>query len=343
MKGIHKKVIVLGLTILLVVSVALVSLLGCAPAKEIVWRMDTAVTSTHFIYQKVYIPFLDELNARCAPGFKIVGYPGGSSGVKTEEQLRALKGNVVDMSLMAPANNVGDEPLFQVMSLPTLCRSPFEAAEAFRATSDVWEEQFEPKWDVKVLWTASWDETVIYTIPPITKLEDVKGMKVRSYSFLLNQFFEGFGSQPVSVPYLEVYSAFERGVMDAALCGSGSGLALNLADVCSTGLTELGLEFSPLWMTVSGPSWRALPEEYQNVLLDMAPAYGTLHRRVVAETMEGNYDKLRALGMTILKATPEEKELAQRVARDYVWSIFLEEQGDLGRQMLDKIQASLGR
>ncbi|GAI82147.1 unnamed protein product [marine sediment metagenome] len=57
---------------------------------------------------------------------------------------------------------------------------------------------------------------------PIRSLEDVKGMKIRTFGAFA-EMYEGLGAGIVSVPGGEMYTALATGVIDAATWGSPGG------------------------------------------------------------------------------------------------------------------------
>ena len=58
-------------------------------------------------------------------------------------------------------------------------------------------------------------EAFVSTIP-INTVDDMKGVKVRSPEGLAAEVFKRAGAAPVSLPFSEVYTALEKGVIDAA-------------------------------------------------------------------------------------------------------------------------------
>ncbi|MDH3666219.1 MAG: TRAP transporter substrate-binding protein [Paracoccaceae bacterium] len=58
-------------------------------------------------------------------------------------------------------------------------------------------------------------EAFVSTIP-INTVDDMKGVKVRSPEGLAAEIFKRAGAAPVSLPFSEVYTALEKGVIDAA-------------------------------------------------------------------------------------------------------------------------------
>src|SRR5690606_33206965 len=55
----------------------------------------------------------------------------------------------------------------------------------------------------------------IFSRTPVHKLDDFKGMKIRSHTGY-NPFFKDLGANPVGIGISEIYGALERGLVDAA-------------------------------------------------------------------------------------------------------------------------------
>jgi TRAP-type C4-dicarboxylate transport system substrate-binding protein len=343
MKKNQKKDILFGLVFLAVtISMMAAPLPSVAAGSEpIVWRFDIQDPPTHWSTARVFVPYANEVNAKTAPEFKIVPYPSSGTGLKPSAQLRGLKNNMIDMSEINSGWNTGDEPLLSIVSLPCLYRSPQQVKVAIKGVEDLLIKRLEEKWDMKILWVGPLDEQILYSVKPIKGLDDFKGKKVRTYQRWLEMWVNAFGGRSVNVPYPEQYSAYERGVMDAGITGSGTGVAMKFDEVVSSAYAGLGLDFIPKIVAVSGKSWRALPKKYQTVLLEFAPKYEAHMTQVSAEVSEENYKIFEDHGMTVLRATDKEVELAQKIARENVWPVFIKEQGDIAQELVDRVHKAV--
>ena len=63
---------------------------------------------------------------------------------------------------------------------------------------------------------------ILFCKKPITKLADLKGMKVRVYDQNLAKFIEIVGGTPVPVSFSETHQALSLGVVDCAITGPSS-------------------------------------------------------------------------------------------------------------------------
>jgi len=146
----------------------------------------------------------------------------------------------------------------------------------------------------------------VYSIKPIRKLSDFKGLKIRT-SGLNKMFFEELGCTCVSIPMTDVTPAMERAQLDACemssfYIDSKSGIE----DVAKYVL--VGTIHQPVGSTVQVfinlDEWNALPDDLKQIVKYAARVsmwhafeYGGYMDQVMAEKWENKFE--------IIKVTPE--------------------------------------
>jgi len=104
---------------------------------------------------------------------------------------------------------------------------------------------------------------------PIRSLEDFKGLKIRAVPGIMTDILRALGATPVPLPYAEVYTSLETGVIDAAITGT---LDMNY----KMGLHQVThwIVWPSLWMPTAAPevavgmdAWKQLPPDLQNILI----------------------------------------------------------------------------
>lgn len=337
MKLVCKKSIFWGMALIITMGVSTVGV----QAKDIVWRWDIQIPATHVYTKEIYVPFAEAVNARTGADFKIKTFPSSGTGLKPSTQLRGLKNNIIDMSEVNTGWNTGDEPLLSIVSLPCLYHSQQEVVKGLNALEKQLIEPLEKKWDMKILWVSPIDEQIAYSVKTVRNLEDFKGKKMRTYQRWMEMWANAFGARSVNVPYPEQYSAYERKVMDAGVTGSATGVSMKFWEVVECAYTGLGLDYIPMFIAVSGKSWRKLPKKYQDVLLELAKKYGPMQVERANSVQEENYKKFEENGMIVVRATPEEVKTSQSIAKEKVWPVFIKEQGANGQAMIDAVMKAL--
>ncbi|MEY2933188.1 MAG: hypothetical protein RL033_3937 [Pseudomonadota bacterium] len=116
------------------------------------------------------------------------------------------------------------------------------------------------------------------SVRPINKPEDLKGVKLRvpGGAWRVNMF-KAYGANPAPMPFGEVYSALQAGVMD--------GQENPFAQIASAKLQEVqkflslsGHVYTPAYLIVSEDFWQKVPTDAQAVLSRIAVELGDFAR-----------------------------------------------------------------
>jgi tripartite ATP-independent transporter DctP family solute receptor len=116
------------------------------------------------------------------------------------------------------------------------------------------------------------------SVRPINKPEDLKGVKLRvpGGAWRVNMF-KAYGANPAPMPFGEVYSALQAGVMD--------GQENPFAQIASAKLQEVqkflslsGHVYTPAYLIVSEDFWQKVPADAQAVLSRIAVELGDFAR-----------------------------------------------------------------
>jgi len=109
----------------------------------------------------------------------------------------------------------------------------------------------------------------IGTIKPVTKLEDLKGLKLRAVGIYAD-FMKELGAAPTSIPYDEMYMALKLGTIDGYLASSSALISGKLGEVIHHYLEPTTNSINCIW-AVNLDSWKALPQDIRELLANAAP------------------------------------------------------------------------
>ncbi|WP_068115482.1 TRAP transporter substrate-binding protein [Tropicimonas marinistellae] len=135
---------------------------------------------------------------------------------------------------------------------------------------------------------------------PITSLEDLAGMKFRvMQSDLFVDMVGALGANATPMPYGEVYSSIQTGVIDGA--------ENNWPSYESSGHFEVAGYYTldqhlmvPEVLVMSKKSWESLSEEDQALVMEAAKASTEVQRQLWAEREAASEEKVRAAGNEII-------------------------------------------
>ncbi|MBL3597843.1 TRAP transporter substrate-binding protein DctP [Rhodovulum sulfidophilum] len=183
-----------------------------------------------------------------------------------------------------------------------------------------------------VVGCAAFTREALVSAVEINGVDDLKGLNIRAPEGLATAVFEAAGASPVPLPYSEVFSALEQGVIDAADASS-------YADNARTGVHEVapyplypGIHsMAVLQLVIGQRQWEAMSEAdqlaldtwYTAMMTSMARASFIEDERVKAEEIasgtvtvidwpQEERDKLRAIAVGAWEAAAAQSDLAEK-------------------------------
>ena len=120
------------------------------------------------------------------------------------------------------------------------------------------------------VWSHNWipgDDQMFFSGKALRTLEDFKGLKTRSHSAALSDWIEGMGADAQFVAFAEVYSALERGILDAGVTRASPGFAQRWYEV--TDYMNGGLySFNSTTNVINKTVWEKLPADLQAIMIE---------------------------------------------------------------------------
>lgn len=113
---------------------------------------------------------------------------------------------------------------------------------------------------------------------PIVRPEDLKGIKLRVPGGVWRvKMFQAYGANPSPMPFAEVYSALQSGVMDAQENPFSQIASAKFQEVQKF-LSLTGHVYTPAYLVVSEDVWKKLPKDVQDTISKLALAAGDFAR-----------------------------------------------------------------
>lgn len=204
-------------------------------------KMASFVPPTHSIWANVLMPWVKKVEDMSKGRLKIAGYPSMQLGGKAPELYRQMVQGIADIVFTLPGYTSADFPMMSLTELPGTATSAREGTERIwkRLEEGYFDKEFA---DAKVLMLWNADNAGILTrTRPVRKIEDVKGLRLRSPSAAQAAQIEHLGGVAVSLPVPQVYPGIERGTVDGAMIPVTTLLDFKLAEVVKYIMTEAPL------------------------------------------------------------------------------------------------------
>ncbi len=224
-----------------------------------------------------------------------------------KDTIEQTRFGVIDMNRVnsAPFNNLVPETV--VFGLPFLFRDVDHMHKVVDGPiGDEVLAAFEPHGLIGLAFYDSGARSFYTTKKPIEKLADLKGMKIRvQQSDLWIAMMEAFGANPTPMPFGEVYSSLETGVVDGAENNWPSYESSRHFEVAKNyTLTDHSL--TPEILVISKMSWDKLSPDDQKVIRAAAKESVGNMRELWQAREKASEEKVKAAGVKIIKVNKEE-------------------------------------
>ena len=207
-------------------------------------------------------------------------------GLKGPEILRLMKLGVIDLASGVIGYMAGDSPQFDGVDLAGVSPDMATTRKIVDAYTPVLNKIMEEQYGARLLILFPSPPQVLFCRKPVGKVADLKNMKVRVSTPSMADLIAGLGATTITMPFGEVTTALERGVIDCGITGTLSGNTAKLFEVTSH-LYPLYSGWSIHFTAVSKKSFDALDPRVQKFMLDQ---YAALKDRLWATVAEEEQD-----------------------------------------------------
>lgn len=251
-----------SLKMLAAAALATLLVLPAAAQERIKFKAIGQPLATGLIQKNKEQPFFENFAERTGLPIDVDYKPIDTLGLKDTEQLRVMKAGLFDIVSLRVSQNSRDEPT--LLGLDLVGASPDYAtgrkvAKAWFKTVD---ERLQKQFNVKLLGVWPFGPQILFCKKPITRLGDIKGMKVRVYDQNLAKFIEMVGGTPVPISFPDTHQSLSLGVVDCAITGPSSANSAGWPEV-TTHQLPLGFQMALNGYAMTLKAWNQLKPDQQ--------------------------------------------------------------------------------
>jgi TRAP-type transport system periplasmic protein len=239
-------------------------------------------------------------------------------GLGGAETIRVIKTGVVDVAEVYGGYVAGEVPMLEILEIPGIFPDPETAKKAILAWKPHEAKILEERANAIMLAMAVYPDQAIFSKRPVRTLEDFKGLKTRVHSVALASLVAGLEGEPLTVAFAEVYTALERGTLDAAITGTKPGLGLRWYEVAGYLVGPISMR-PHISLAINRNIWKRLPKDLQAVLKEEAEAIveGKAFEAIEMWNQEG-IDKNVEKGMEHQPFSPDVQAAIKEILRTKV-------------------------
>jgi TRAP-type C4-dicarboxylate transport system substrate-binding protein len=143
--------------------------------------------------------------------------------VQAADALRLLRSGAFDVMSVQIGMASRDDPFFEGIDLIGVSTNMKDLRKAVDAYREAFDQRLQSKFKSKVLTLWPFGPQVFYCNKPIKSVDDIKGLKVRSFTPSMAALIQNLGGTPVTLQFSEVYPSLQRGVADCGVTSPTSG------------------------------------------------------------------------------------------------------------------------
>ncbi|MGQ7845226.1 TRAP transporter substrate-binding protein [Granulosicoccus sp. 3-233] len=193
-------------------------------------------------------------------------------GIQGSDVYRMLGTGVFDVGMTVADYAVSDSPALEGLDVPLIANDADAAKAMVEAARPMVDDIYKDVFNAKVLGIAPYPPQVVFCNAEIANLADLKGKKIRASGRMTGKLLEALGAEAVNVGFGEVPGALQRGVVDCAVTGAGSGYSAGWWEV-STHLLPIPLGgWDPVVTAMNLDKWNSLSPEEQTLIADQVAA-----------------------------------------------------------------------
>jgi TRAP-type C4-dicarboxylate transport system substrate-binding protein len=260
-----------------------------------------------------------EVEKRTQGRVKITLFPGGTLTPAPTCYDGVVKG-ISDIGMSVLAYTKGKFPLTEVIDLPL----GYTSGTAATSLINQYFAKFKPKefHEVKILYLHAHGPGILHTKRAVSKLEEVKGLRVRCTG-TVTEIVKALGGVPMSMPMGETYDALNRGMVEGSMAPMESLEGWKWGEVVKFTTESYGAAYSTaFFVAMNKEKWNALPADIQKTIETVNAEWVQKTGKLWDEADKSGKEFSLKLGNKIISLSKEENQrwasAARPVLEEYV-------------------------
>jgi len=279
---------------------ALCAATAAAQSRQFSFAYDQPPTTAYGIAANIFDAKLKELSGGT---MSINQFPGAQLG-QEPQMLQKMRAGDIDFVITSTANASTVAPQAGVFSLHFIFRDQAHLAKALADPAISQEFRAMVKDSVQgaqVLGLLTMGMRSMYSKKEVKSIDDVKGQKVRVQATKTEDtLFPAYGAQTVHMPFGDVYTSLQTGVVNVAENGVNVYLANKHYEVAPIlSMTEHEANNNCLW--ISDKTWNSLTPEQQKWVQAAADEVAKKEPAMALKLEKDSAEKLKSMGVKVVE------------------------------------------
>ena len=284
--------------------IALLTAIACAVAgpalAQTKWNLPAAYPADN-PHSVNLIQFGKDVAAATGDKLQITVHPAASL-FKAPEIKRAVQTGQAQIGEVLISLHENEDPVFGVDVIPFLATSYPEAKKLWAASKAAIEKKLASQ-GLMVLFAVPWAPQGLYAKKDINTVDDMKGLKWRSYNVGTSRIAEIVGAQGVTIQAAELPQALATGVVNSFMSSGGTGYDSKVWETL-THFYDTQAWIPKNSTLVNKAAFDALDKPTQEAILKAAATAEARGWKAWEDKANWYLDQLKAKGMKVLSPSP---------------------------------------
>ncbi len=288
---------------LLAVPAALFGLgLTAVAAQEHAWDMPNEYGETSVSGEADKI-FAERLAQNSGGRIVITNHFGGSLGYKSKDHWAAVEDQAVPIASTYTGVFAGFDSIFLLNNMPFLATNPVQSRALLDGARPWYSEAF-ARGGQMLLLTEPWTPVGIWAKKRVNSSEDLAGLKIRTYDKNGTITLNNLGAAAIQMSWADVVPALSTNTIEAVLTSAEGGLSAKFSEYLDH-FHYVNFTMGSNMVHMNVEVFEALPEDLQQIVLDTAREVEDELWARIAKRIEGNVQRLKDEGVTVVQDVPE--------------------------------------
>ena len=285
-------------------GLAFAGVLASQAAAQTKWDMPVPYPDGNF-HTKNVVQFAADVDKGTGGSVKIAVHAGGSL-IKHPEIKRAVRQGTAPIGEILASLAANEAPVYGLDSVPFLATGYDASRKLYEAQRPVLEKQLASE-GLMLLYSVPWPPQGLYAKRELTKIEDLRGTKFRTYNAMIGRIAALSGAIPTQIEVPDLPTAFATGRVDVMITSASTGVDTKAQDYLTHYID------AQAWLPrnivfVNKQAFDKLSDAEKKAVTDAAKAAEDRGWKASIAEMTEKTNALKAAGIKVISPSPELKE-----------------------------------
>lgn len=313
---------------------------GIGATPQYKWKFYAFTGAVH-ANTKYFQAFAKEVKEKTGGRLEITVYPAGELPYKAFDVVQIVGQRNVELGDAYTGFIAGDIHLCDVFALPFLVDSLPDVEKAYASVKGRFDEIFKKR-NSEILFMFTWPAQTIWSVMPISSLEDLKGRKMRGKSPSENAVFKAFGAIPTTLESADLPTALQRQVIDGIIGTAFHNTGSGIADFLKYGYL-IELHYALDFILMNRAAFNELPSDIKKILSETAMVYQKkMFQEVPVKLEQEAREKVKSMGTVLVEPTEKDKKEGSKRLVAY-WEEWAKRYGKEAEETLQAVRKAIGK